>query len=175
MDEKSITRQRVLRVPDTRIINSRGEDKGSFDATHIVGSEVIRGVPPDLAIDRALRVREMVGLASSERVSTDAIRFILDELRDIGSGQALGMLEIEGIRRYLNPESAETQSPTSIMNAMTPRVVRVPALKEAIANEVSAMYSQKRIAVDPGERYVAQTANPNIVDEPGNSYREFRF
>lgn len=88
-DEKSTTQQRVFRVPDTRIINSTGEDKGSFDAIHIVGSEVTRGVPPDLAIDRALRVREMVGLASSERVSTDAIRFILDELRDIGSGQAL--------------------------------------------------------------------------------------
>lgn len=104
MDEKSAKRERVFRVPDTRIRNTKGEDKGSFDATHIIGSEVVRGVPPDLAVDRALKVREMVGLASSETVSTDAIRFMLDELRDISAGQVLGPLEIEAIRNYLNPE-----------------------------------------------------------------------
>lgn len=65
------------------VVNSRGTTS-PFAVEHIVGSEVIRGVPPDRAVNRATTVRDIVERLDVNPVSTDTIRLLLDDLRAVG-------------------------------------------------------------------------------------------
>jgi hypothetical protein len=77
------------RIEGVKVVSFSGEDRGTFDATHIVGSEVIRGVGTEVAIDRGFRARDIVELASAGMVSTDSIRYVLDGLREVKPGEYL--------------------------------------------------------------------------------------
>jgi len=77
------------RIEGVKVVSFSGDDRGTFDATHIVGSEVIRGVGTEVAIDRGFRTRDIVELASPGVVSTDSIRYVLDGLREVKPGEYL--------------------------------------------------------------------------------------
>jgi hypothetical protein len=89
------------RIEGVKVLSFAGEDRGVFDATHIAGSEVIRGVGSETAIDRAFRARNIVELASPGIVSTDSIRYVLDGLRDVKPGDHLSDEEIRLFKEHI--------------------------------------------------------------------------
>lgn len=90
-----------IRIEGVKVYSYAGEDRGIFDATHIVGSEVIRGTGSETAIDRAFRARNIVELASEGAVSTDSIRYVLDGLRDVKPGDHLSEDEIRQFKHHV--------------------------------------------------------------------------
>ncbi len=89
----------------TEVFAFDGRGKGSFDETHIVGSEIVRGTPAPEAVDRARRVRNIVELVGEPEVSTDSIRFILDGLRGVRPGDRLSDRELRQFRDHIREEA----------------------------------------------------------------------
>lgn len=92
------------------VFSFAGTQKGTFDETHVVGSEVTRGTPSELAVDRARRVRNIIELVGEPKVSTDSIRYILDGLRDVEKGDKLSTKQLRDFREHITEEASRIKS-----------------------------------------------------------------
>lgn len=94
-----------------KVVNTRGEKKGDFDETHIVGSEVMRGVDSETAIFRAKSIDGLAESMGLGTVSTDWIRYALDELRDVDPKTQIPTDKLRNIREFANLRQQVVRKP----------------------------------------------------------------
>lgn len=88
-------------VTGPEVINTAGEDLGSFNREAAIGAEIARGAPPEENVHCGLVLRNVVVSSGELAVSTDAIRYIMEGTRHLTIGEQPSAEDLRRFREYL--------------------------------------------------------------------------
>ncbi len=100
-DDDILSKKRKPGRREIAVISSKGRNLGPLDKKNITGSEVERGAEGAVSAYRARYARDIILLADPPVVTTDAIRYVIDGLREVPVGGFVDETEIEGMREYV--------------------------------------------------------------------------